>query len=114
MDKEYYDNHFNELISIRNIERIDYLKELFNKLKLFTTQNKIDLELAKLIGNILTDSYEKIWSQNNYFNKLRNLKYLTNEKCKNCQYINKCRGGCPILYMLSENMGNNFYDKFEQ
>lgn len=66
------------------------------------------------LGNILTDSYEKIWSQNNYFNKLRNLKYLTNEKCKNCQYINKCRGGCPILYMLSENMGNNFYDKFEQ
>ncbi|WP_300371002.1 hypothetical protein [Brachyspira sp.] len=54
-DKEYYDNHFKELISIRNIERIDYLKELFNKLKLFTTQNKVDLELAKLIGNILTD-----------------------------------------------------------
>ncbi|MBW5409169.1 hypothetical protein E6A50_02135, partial [Brachyspira hampsonii] len=25
-DKEYYDTHFNELISIRNIERIDYLK----------------------------------------------------------------------------------------
>lgn len=54
-DKDYYNNHFNELISIRNIERIDYLKELFNKLKLFTTQNKVDLELAKLIGNILTD-----------------------------------------------------------
>ncbi|WP_258022169.1 hypothetical protein, partial [Brachyspira hampsonii] len=54
-DKEYYDKHFNELISIRNIERIDYLKELFNKLKLFITHNKIDLELAKLIGNILTD-----------------------------------------------------------
>ena len=55
MDKEYYDNHFNQLISIRNIERIDHLKESFNKLKLFTTQNKIDLELVKLIGNILTD-----------------------------------------------------------
>lgn len=54
-DREYYDNHFKELISIRNIERIDYLKELFSKLKLFTTQNKVDLELAKLIGNILTD-----------------------------------------------------------
>ena len=54
-DKDYYDTHFNELISIRNIERIDYLKGLFNKLRLFTTQNKIDLELVKLIGNILTD-----------------------------------------------------------
>lgn len=54
-DTEYYDNHFNELISVRHIERIDYLKNTFNKLKSYITCNKIDFELAKLIGGILTD-----------------------------------------------------------
>ena len=54
-DQEYYDTHFNELISIRHVERIEYLKNSFNKLKLFVNQSKIDEELAKLIGNILTD-----------------------------------------------------------
>ena len=54
-DKEYYSSHFNELISIRHVERIEYLKNSFNKLKMFISQSKLDLELAKLIGNILTD-----------------------------------------------------------
>lgn len=54
-DKEYYEQHFNELIAIRNVERIEYLRNLFNRLKLFVTQNKLDVELAKLIGTILTD-----------------------------------------------------------
>ncbi|MEI0524407.1 hypothetical protein R4K54_00605 [Brachyspira murdochii] len=54
-DKEYYNAHFKELISIRHVERIEYLKNLFNKLKMFISQSKLDLELAKLIGNILTD-----------------------------------------------------------
>ena len=36
-------------------KRIEYLKNSFNKLKMFTSQSKLDLELAKLIGNILTD-----------------------------------------------------------
>ncbi|MEI0749376.1 hypothetical protein [Brachyspira pulli] len=54
-DKEYYEQHFNELISIRNVDRIEYLRNIFNRLKLFVTQSKLDVELAKLIGTILTD-----------------------------------------------------------
>lgn len=55
LDKEYYNKHFEDLISIRHRERIDYLKDSFNKLKMYTNHPKIDLELAKLIGSILTD-----------------------------------------------------------
>ena len=55
INNEYYNKHFDRLISIRNIERIDYLKQSFDKLKLFLTQNKVNVELARLIGDILTD-----------------------------------------------------------
>ena len=55
INNEYYNKHFDRLISIRNIERIDYLKQSFDKLKLFLTQNKVNIELARLIGDILTD-----------------------------------------------------------
>ena len=55
LDKEYYNKHFEYLISIRHRERVDYLKDSFNKLKTYMTHPKIDLELAKLIVNILTD-----------------------------------------------------------
>lgn len=65
------------------------------------------------LGNVLYDSYEKFWTESDYFNNLRKATYLSNVKCQNCEYKIQCRGGCPVQYMMSENVGKNFYDKFE-
>lgn len=66
------------------------------------------------IGNILTDTYEDAWVHNRFFESLRNMSYLTNEKCSACPLSEKCRGGCPTQYISAETEGDNFYDKFER
>ena len=65
------------------------------------------------IGNVLSDSYNQFWVNNPYFVSIREGLYMTNERCKKCKIRKKCRGGCPIQYILAEKNGNNFYDKFE-
>lgn len=65
------------------------------------------------LGNILTDSYESIWVKNARYEEFRSGSFLTNRKCVSCKYKIKCRGGCPVRYMLSEDSGGSFLDKFE-
>lgn len=66
-----------------------------------------------LIGNILEDSYEDIWEKNERFVGFRNGKFMTNSKCIQCEYKEKCRGGCPIRYIMTENENEEFWMKFE-
>ncbi len=67
----------------------------------------------RVLGNILIDSYEKIWLNNQRFIEFRTASFLKNKKCLNCRYKNACRGGCPVRYMMSENEGEEFWEKFE-
>ena len=46
------------------------------------------------LGNILTDSWEKIW-KNPLAVKLRSRGYVE-EKCKDCTQLDVCGGGCPL------------------
>ena len=64
-------------------------------------------------GNILTDSYEDIWLNNKRYELFRTGAFLLNERCKDCTLKEKCRGGCPIRYMMSEQDEGNFWSKFE-
>jgi len=65
------------------------------------------------LGNILTDSYEDIWINNARFSEFRCGSFLTNEKCAECDLKDKCRGGCPVRYIMSEQAGEPFWKKFE-
>lgn len=69
--------------------------------------------LHHTMGNILTDSYNEIWENNPQFLEFRKGSFLSNKKCKTCEYKDLCRGGCPIRYMMSENNGEVFWKKFE-
>ena len=64
------------------------------------------------LGNILTDTYETIWLNNKKFSEFRKGSFLKNENCVVCCYKEKCRGGCPVRYIMSEENGENFYEKF--
>ena len=46
------------------------------------------------LGNILTDSWEKIWN-NRLAVKLRSRDYVE-QKCKDCSQLEVCGGGCPL------------------
>ncbi len=46
------------------------------------------------LGNILTDSWEKIWN-NPLAEKLRKREYVE-PKCKDCPTLQECGGGCPL------------------
>jgi radical SAM protein with 4Fe4S-binding SPASM domain len=46
------------------------------------------------LGNILTESWEKIWN-NPLAQKLRNREYVES-KCKDCPQLQVCGGGCPL------------------
>jgi radical SAM protein with 4Fe4S-binding SPASM domain len=46
------------------------------------------------LGNILTEPWEKIWN-NPLAVKLRNRGYIE-EKCKDCDQLQVCGGGCPL------------------
>ncbi len=48
----------------------------------------------KSLGNILTESWEKIWS-NPLALELRNRNYVE-AKCKECPQLQECGGGCPL------------------
>lgn len=64
------------------------------------------------LGNILTDSYEKIWGKNEHYTAFREATFLKNKECINCGYKNVCRGGCPIQYIMGEESGKGFKAKF--
>ncbi len=46
------------------------------------------------LGNILSEPWEKIWS-NPLAEKLRRREYVE-DKCKNCPTLQECGGGCPL------------------
>ncbi|MEW6686477.1 MAG: radical SAM protein [Candidatus Edwardsbacteria bacterium] len=52
------------------------------------------------LGNILTDSWEKIW--NSAVGKALRERKLVMEKCKTCEELSLCGGGCPIYNRQEE------------
>lgn len=46
-------------------------------------------------GNILTDSWEKIW-KNPICLSLRDKSEIFRQECADCQHWNECTGGCPL------------------
>jgi len=54
------------------------------------------------LGNILTDSWEKIWG-NPLAVKLRSRGYVE-QKCKDCPQLQVCGGGCPLELQNKEHL----------
>ena len=54
------------------------------------------------LGNILTDSWEKIW-HNPLAEKLRKREYVE-EKCRDCSQLQVCGGGCPLELQSKEHL----------
>jgi len=54
------------------------------------------------LGNILTDSWEKIWD-NPLAVKLRSRDYVE-QKCKDCPQLQVCGGGCPLELQNKEHL----------
>jgi len=53
------------------------------------------------LGNILTESWEKIW-HHPLAEKIRRREYVE-EKCKKCNQLQVCGGGCPLELQNKEN-----------
>jgi radical SAM protein with 4Fe4S-binding SPASM domain len=49
------------------------------------------------VGNILTDEWKNIWNHP-ICKKLRKHEYLAH-KCKNCEFLPACGGGCPLEHL---------------
>jgi radical SAM protein with 4Fe4S-binding SPASM domain len=56
------------------------------------------------LGNLLTDSWEKIWG-NPLAVKLRSRNYV-GQKCKDCSQLEVCGGGCPLELQNQEHLCN--------
>ncbi len=54
------------------------------------------------LGNILSEPWEKIWNQP-LAEKLRRRGYVE-EKCKNCDQLDVCGGGCPLELQNKEHL----------
>lgn len=49
--------------------------------------------LGEKLGNILKDDFKEIWNKNKFLLDIRAMKFVP-EKCRSCQYVSVCRGGC--------------------
>jgi radical SAM protein with 4Fe4S-binding SPASM domain len=54
--------------------------------------------ITEKIGNLLKDSVEDCWN-NDFMIKMRNLKFVP-DQCKDCDYVEKCRGGSRFVANL--------------
>lgn len=60
------------------------------------------------LGNILKEAPAKVWKENELLKKMRNIKNIINGKCKNCNKLNNCRGGCrAISYTFGDLFGSD-------
>ena len=62
----------------------------------------------KAIGNILEESLEEIWQNNEELENYRNLKSYISETCKDCKDFKYCLGGCRA----SSNKGDLLLQKY--
>ena len=57
------------------------------------------------MGNLLTDNLRLMWEKSPLLKELRLIKKKIKGKCKNCERLDLCRGGCRgIAYCLSNNL----------
>ena len=78
------------------------------------------LEKKFHLGNILEDDIKLIWNDHLLLKQFRQIKSKINGKCKNCERLDLCRGGCRgISYSASEKMFEsdpscNFINNFQE
>lgn len=53
-------------------------------------------------GNVRTDSLSDIWLHNKVFMQFRD-KSLLQGKCKNCEFLSRCGGGCRAVPFITDN-----------
>jgi radical SAM protein with 4Fe4S-binding SPASM domain len=58
-------------------------------------------------GNIKKESFKSIWK--NKFDVFRNLNLP--EKCKECEYLNACRGGCWLMRIYNSHCYKNIWEE---
>ncbi len=58
-------------------------------------------------GNVKEESFKSIW--NNRFEKFRNLELP--KKCKECNYLNACRGGCWLMRIYNSNCYKDVWER---
>jgi radical SAM protein with 4Fe4S-binding SPASM domain len=57
------------------------------------------------LGNLLTDDLKDIWNNNRVLKEFRLIKQKVEGKCKNCDRLDLCRGGCRgIAYSLTKKL----------
>lgn len=49
--------------------------------------------LGEKLGNILEEDLNYIWNNNQFLLDIRRMKFVP-DKCKKCEYVSVCRGGC--------------------
>ena len=49
--------------------------------------------LGENLGNIIKDDFKKIWNNNSFLLDIRAMKFVP-DRCRECQYVSVCRGGC--------------------
>ena len=49
--------------------------------------------LGEKLGNILEEDIKDIWKNNKFLADARLMKFIP-ERCRNCEYVSACRGGC--------------------
>jgi radical SAM protein with 4Fe4S-binding SPASM domain len=64
------------------------------------------------MGNILTTPLLQIWEASTIFNSVRACSHLTLPECLNCQYRERCCGGCPVNCEMCNSLGKNFIHEF--
>ena len=66
-------------------------------------------------GNLLIDNPKTVWNENELLKQLRNIKKNITGKCKHCDKINNCRGGCrAISYSYGNLFGSDESCKYQQ
>lgn len=55
------------------------------------------------IGNFGTDfesssEFEELFLQGSYNREMQRINTTPSKECKNCDYYNECRGGCPVIW----------------
>jgi radical SAM protein with 4Fe4S-binding SPASM domain len=60
------------------------------------------------VGNMLVDDPKKIWIESKLLKSLRNIKNIIDGKCKSCDKLDICRGGCRgIADSLNKMLGSD-------
>jgi len=62
-----------------------------------------------ILGNIYYDTLEDVWNHSPILKRIRNIDLRRNKKCKKCNHLAYCVGGCRVSAMVSTNNIEGFF-----